>query len=380
VKRILGIALALAVMLTMVVAAPVSAVSEGTVEVRFVPPCTNIAGANATYAVIFHNRELLQAVDNDYIDIDFPLGTTFGALVDVTVTAHLSQARARTPALDPAPVAILTQAATVTGRTVRIRLDDEAFILKSWWVRVVLEDITNPPSCDYVLQVGTSNVTPVTSSPYTIYTIKIELLEGKNLISLPAYPRDTSIEVVLAALFARAAIPVPPFAFSVWYWDAWAQEWVIYASDTSFDDLTEMKAGKAYFVKVTEDIDFKFKGDPYQPCQGPPKKWDYPKSWNMVGIATTIDTAASMYLFDTMLPWPAYNTYAVSTIFGFDNAWAVQQFYNTGWRPGQRDESSWMGQFPPDQPAPPYQDVLLEAGKGYFMSFLDYSQIIPPVP
>jgi len=372
VKRVLGIALALALALPMLVAAPVGAVSEGSIEVLFVPPCTNIAGANATYAVIFHNNELLLGDDNDYIDIDFPAGTVLAPLATVTVTAHATAAHARSGA--PAvTLRTIAQGFDVTGRTVRIRLDDEAFILKSEWVRVELDPITNPASCDYTLQVGTSNQTSKVSAPYTIYTIKIDLFPIKNLISLPAYPRDTSIEVVLAALFARAAA-VPTFAFSVWYWDAWEQEWVIYASDTSFNDLTDMYAGKAYFIKVNQAVSFKFKGDPYQECQGPPKKWKYPPSWSMIGIPTTDVTWASDYLFDTMLPWPAYNTYAVSTIFGFNQI--AQQFSNTGWRPGQRDDSSWMEGLV----HPVYVDVPLVPGLGYFMSFSDYSQIIPPVP
>ena len=368
-KKVLSIAVALAVALSMLVVVPAGAVTEGTVQVAFNPECANLALGEAEYKISFHNDGLLLG-PNDHIDVMFPTGTVLPADVD---PIEVYKGTTRAGALGKA-VAVNVTANRVTDKTVRLILEDEdQMIDKCDWVAIFVPGVTNPTSCDYHLQIGTSVAGPYVSADYTIYTAKVELVEGKNLISLPAYPADPAIEVVLAALFAEAAAD-EDFEFSVWYWDAWAQEWVIFASDTSFDDLAELHAGRAYWVKVSDDIDFKFKGDPYPECQGPPIKECYPPSWNMIGPAIqTDDVWASEYLFDATLAWPHQNTYAVSRIFGFDAG--NQVFEDTGWRPGQRDDAAWM-----EGSDHPYYDTLLVKMEGYFMSFSGEACIIPPVP
>jgi hypothetical protein len=205
----------------------------------------------------------------------------------------------------------------------------------------------------------------------------MDLLKGKNLIALPAYPEDTSIDVVLADLFAevaKTAGSATPFSFSVWYWDSWNLVWLKYMSDSSQSDLTVMEAGKAYWIKVSKDFSFLFKGNPYPYCQGPPQKWCYPESWSMIGITGTAALWASDYLKDAMLPWPSQNSYAVSTIFTFTNP--GPGFTDTLWDPGLKTNvPAWMTLA---GPWPLKRDYQLQPAVGYFMSFLGPACIIPP--
>jgi len=350
-------------MLSMVVAVPAAAVGL-VVVVDIDEP---IAGETADWFIAFHNNSVLKAGE-DHIDIYFPVGSNItGAALNAGIIATALEG---VPAMvvedDKGDVRLVGADIEEIGwNTLRFyNLTDDIF--KCEWVYVGLEGIVNPKSCHHHIQVGTSTHTPVASGDFPIYTLKMELVEGKNLISLPSYPEDTAIEVVLADLFAEAAAD-EDFEFSVWYWDAWEQDWVVYASDTSFDDLANMEAGRAYWVKVSDAIDFYFKGEPYPECQGPPIKQCYPISWNMIGPAWDEPIAASEYLKNAMLPWPHQNTYAVSVIFGFNEA--AQVFYDTGWDPGQKDEKPWAE-----------GDIDLIPGDGYFMSFIGEACIIPPVP
>jgi hypothetical protein len=325
-----------------------------------------IAGELAEYTIEFHNVGLLTWLSADWIDVMFPFGTDLSTVTGVTVTKAASKAK-----LDTAPVAVLLFGYAVmpapTGetapRTMRIYLDD--IIDKCEWVRIVITDVTNPPSCNHVLEVGTSAHTPVDSESYTIYSIIMSVCPDKELISLPAYPEDTKIEVVLADLFkkvADTASSAHPFSFSVWYYDASAKKWLKYASDSSFKDLKTMEAGKAYWIKVNDCTDFYFKGEPYPEDQGPPIKFcQFVECWNMVGIASGTDILASDYLKNTLLA-PFYTEYAVDAIYYWDEV------------AGAYADTGWNGHYPA------VVDPLLESGRGYWMSFRDAACIIPPLP
>ena len=366
-KRVFSIVMALALALTMLIGAtaPAAAVSW----VLVLEPEYPLAGQNSTYEILFHNNSALQGGGVDHIDVIFPFGTNLTNVLPVVMLTRCGTATTYSLA------AIFNQY-NVGTRTVRIF--PTADIDKSCMVYLIIGGVTNPKSCYHHIQVGTSTHTPVASADFPVYTAQMFLGIGMNLISLPAYPVDTAIEVVLADLFARkaarAAQGLSPFNFSVWYWDSWTQEWLIYASDTSFSSLTTMEAGKAYFVKVNQAMSFFFKGDAYPKGQGPPIKACYPPSWSMIGPASASDIYASLYLQNAMLPWPAQNTYAVSVIFGFSEA--TQQFFNTGWNPGQRNDPLWQYVV---APFPANSDYELEATRGYFMSFLGEACIIPPL-
>jgi hypothetical protein len=356
VRKIISILLALSLVLIGIGAAAVPAAAvEAPISVTLDNP---IAGELATYTIEFHNVGLL--VPGDWIDVMFPEGTDVtGGVVTVT--------KGPTKATDDTIAVALTSAVAWSDKTVRIILND--YIDKCEWVRIVIEDVTNPESCNHVLEVGTSAHTPVDSEPYTIYSIKLTVCPDKELISLPAYPADTKIEVVLADLFKKVAATAndpTPFTFSVWYYDAAAKKWLKYASDSSFKDLKTMEAGKAYWIKVNECTDFYFKGDPYPEDQGPPVKFcQFVECWNMVGIETNgaASVLASDYLRNTLLG-PFYTEYAVDAIYEWSAA--DEMYYDTGWN----GHIMALGGV----------DVSLYAGQGYWMSFREAACIIPPIP
>jgi hypothetical protein len=304
-----------------------------------------------------------------------PFGTDLTQFVltgTVTVTKAASKAKLDTAAVAVPLIITIVEPPPVdetVSRTARIYLD--GYIDKCEWVRIVLTDITNPKSCNHVLEVGTSAHTPVDSEPYTIYSIKMTICPDKELISLPAYPADTKIEVVLADFFKKVADTAndpTPFTFSVWYYDAAAKKWLKYASDSSFKDLKTMEAGKAYWIKVNDCTDFYFKGEPYPEDQGPPIKFcQFVECWNMVGIASATDIYASDYLGNTLLS-PTYTQYAVDAIFYWDNT--LEKYVAT----------TWNGQYPIVGGAHGANDPLLESGRGYWMSFRDAACIIPLPP
>jgi hypothetical protein len=381
VKKVFGIVLALALVLTAAVASavPAGAVTEGTVNVCIDNP---IAGKVSNYCISFHNGSLLKGADGDFIDVMFPYGTdASGATV---ITVQKSPIPPPAPALWCAPCACTNSTAWAwTGVTtvvvtpqaaagfVRLVLDPGEIIEKCYYVFINIADVQNPTSCEHHLQVGTSTHTPVASNTYTIYCAKIELKGGvdpitgfakMNLISLPCYPLDTSIEEVLADLFLMKTITAGesnPFTFSVWYWDNTAKKWYKYASDTSFTDLQTIEAGKAYWIKPSRDIDIYIHGTYYIAGQGPPVKWCYPFSWSMVGFACNEAKLASEYLAAAKIP-PMY-IWAVLAIWTWDPT-----------PPGHYAPTAW------DPTTSPITDATLTPGVGYWMAFLGEACIIPP--
>jgi len=377
VKKIFSIVLALALVLTAVVAStvPAGAVTAGTVNVCLSDP---IALQTSDYCISFHNGSLLKGDNGDFIDVMFPYGTDASGATVMRVM--------KSPAPPPAPpfwcmpcicansTAWAAPATAVTLGTIqyepgyiRIELAGGQVIEKCYFVLIVIANVVNPTSCNHHLQVGTSTHTPTVSNDYTIYCAKIDLVGGvnpatgmamMNLISLPCYPLDTSIEVVLASLFLQAqatAGSANPFSFSVWYWDNVAKVWEKYVSDTSFSDLQTIEPGKAYWVKPSSDATIYIHGTPYPPGQGPPVKWCYPFSWNMVGFASLSNMAASDYLAYTVIPF--YGD-AVLAIWSYNSAPGVQWYVDTGW---------------------PGVDPTLVPGQGYWMAFIAEACIIPPV-
>jgi len=319
----------------MLVAMPATAAQADSVYVIVDEP---LAGETTDWMIKFTAASVYAA--GDTIDITFPAGATIGTFEDIGTGATQAAAKSADGLL------AVNATATQYNRTIRLTIT-EGFVAKYDHVIVNFTGMVNPASCFHTVQVQA-----VTSAEFPIYSLKMELVAGKNLISLPAYPEDEAIEVVLADLFAAAAADAT-FTFSVWYWDAAAQDWITYVSDTSFDDLATIEPGKAYWIKVSAAIDFYFKGDPYPSDQGPPVKFcHYVKSWNMVGFASLTEMVAEDYLAYAKLEWPTYDD-AVIIIFTWDaaaEAWEIIEM-----------------------------DEYLVPGKGYFMAFLDAACIIPPV-
>jgi hypothetical protein len=84
VKKVFGIVLALALLLTAALASavPASAVTDGTVEVCLSNP---IAKQASDYCISFHNGSLLKGDDGDFIDVMFPVGTDVSTVTAVEV-------------------------------------------------------------------------------------------------------------------------------------------------------------------------------------------------------------------------------------------------------------------------------------------------------
>lgn len=362
-RKLISILVALGVVLSFsLMAAPAAAVEEP------VTVCLEeeIACEADNYTIAFHNVGTLLA--GDWIDIMFPKGTLAGSVSGISVSKGATKKSVLSATCACSGGAALTGNYTiVSNTTIRIALNGTSTIEKCDWVCITVRNVTNPASCNYHLEVGTSTHTPVDSEVYTIYCAKIDLVGGPadpdtgispmNLISLPCYPDDESIEVVLAELFDEvedtASTPTP-FSFSVWYWDNASDTWMKYVSDSSFTDLDTIEPGKAYWVKPSDSITIKIHGDPYPPGQGPPIKWCYPRCWNMVGVASlNTSQSAAAYLKYAKLA-PTYTGEAILAIWGWDelNQWYIDMGWPT--------------------------DFVMTPGDGYWMAFLDEACIIPP--
>lgn len=359
--RTFSIVMAVTVLLTLLVAwvVPAGAVVAGTLTVDVAEP---LAWKSSNYTIEFVNSALLLGDTGDYIDVVFPSDTNVETpgVTAVTVTHAASREN-----LTADPTAVSTSVHVQGVRTIRITVTGGDNIPGSYWVRVVLQNVKNPTAGWYELQVGTSNAGSVASEEYEILLgddqFSVPLYSGWNLIAVPLVPNYADIETVLSDILDDV--------LSVWYYDAAAATWLAYAPGAP-SDLATMEDGKAYWVRMKADASLLVQGSRYPPCGGPPVKYCYVAGWNMIGALSLEDIWASEYLWDAMLPWPSHNTYAVSNIFGFDVS--IQQFYDTGWIPGQRDDSTWKEISP--------GDAELEPGRGYFMSFLGEACIIPPIP
>ena len=148
----------------------------------------------------------------------------------------------------------------------------------------------------------------------------VSLTGGWNLISLPIMPFDTSIKSVLAPL------DFPYDLISVWYYDCCKDEWLVYGNgDTSFNTLTTMEDGKAYWVRMRypeeQHSDPSISGSyphtlwvfgtkaPMPP--GLPSSYDVCKGWNMIGFRSMEDMAPEDYL-------GAFSPSEYGAIYGWD--------------------------------------------------------------
>ena len=362
-RKLVSILVALGVVLSFsLMAAPAAAVEEP------ITVCLEeeVACQSDNYTIAFHNVGTLMATD--WIDIMFPPGTNafFVSGVSVTKGAKKSAVMAAPPACYCSGGAAVTTTYTkVSNTTIRVILSAGQNITKCDWVCITVNNVTNPASCNYHLEVGTTTHTPVDSEEYTIYCAKVALVGGPpvagispmNLISLPCYPDDEAIEVVLKELYdkvVKTANDPEPFSFSVWYWDNESDKWLKYVSDTSFNDLTTIEPGKAYWVKPSAAVTVKIHGDPYPPGQGPPIKWCYPRCWNMVGFASLVSMNATDYLKYAKLP-PSFTGDAILAIWSWNEV--LQVYYDENWGPS---------------------GFMMTPGKGYWMAFFDEACIIPP--
>jgi hypothetical protein len=210
---------------------------------------------------------------------------------------------------------------------------------------------------------------------------KIELWEKWNLISLPLVPFDTDICSMLSSVdttnylaLLGSGIPGVNNLFSVWYYDAAAEDWLVFGNGQ--DSLTTIESGKAYWIRLNYPLYAQWI-QPYNPPYGPPdacgnyswwvfgtEKPEPPSSpevysveegWNMVGFTC----------MNATLPCTTYLENWVSGVGGPEPViygWTQGCFAAQGWN---------FVDFDTDD---------LESGQGYWMSFPSAGSVYQFVP
>jgi hypothetical protein len=359
VKKISGIVLALALVLSMgVMATPVSAAHDITVTV------TNpLAGSTGDYTITFTMQQPLDA--GEYIDITFPSDPVIAGITEVEVYGTDSNgvvhdlAGANWYSRGAGDLAVVQ-----IGNTLRITLTGvgaqgppgDLIAGVAHPVTVIIYGATHPPEqCFHTLWVGTSQETASESPQYNIFLYKFCLRAGWNLISLPCIPEDPDIKVVLADLIAREETACePPFSFRVYFYDC--ATWYAFNND-SYASLTEMTECHAYWIWVSDDICFYIKCEYYPAPPGPPLKKCYHECWNMVGFTSNVNR-------DPFVPalhaWAAY----MASLAPPDTV-----AYIVGWDAVAQD---W------DPVIQGVDDLVV--GQGYWMSFTVDACFTPPPP
>ncbi len=133
----------------------------------------------------------------------------------------------------------------------------------------------------YRIEVGGQNVTPVpapTTDQWGAFTATVQvpqLTPGRYAVSARLEDADGDAATEFIQVVTEVAVPVtdPADVFAdlvtadrlsrVWFLDAENQEWMFYDPDpevADFNDLTEVKAGSAYIIIVTEGDPVEFQG------------------------------------------------------------------------------------------------------------------------
>ena len=118
------------------------------------------------------------------------------------------------------------------------------------------------------------------------WCVRVQLVEGWNLVSSPFIPSNTAIETVLAGIMDDV--------ISVWHWDTTG--WLTYVPGGP-SDLATMEDGKAYWINMDAAADLFICGSALAVPPALPPAYDVVVGWNMVGfksIETTITAANYM--------------------------------------------------------------------------------------
>ncbi|MGQ9546077.1 MAG: X2-like carbohydrate binding domain-containing protein [Dehalococcoidia bacterium] len=162
----------------------------------------------------------------------------------------------------------------------------------------------------------------------------ITLGKGWNLISLPIIPKYKAIGTVLADIDANVN--------AVWYYDCGT--WYVYKNGTGFQSLTEMDAGKAYWIDMKAAANLTVCGYIYPCPPAVPPKYCYHECWNMVGFKSL----EAMNVSDYTASVPA------GAIIG------ILTWNGTAW-----EEVGWSNN--------------MIVGRGYWMAFVKDACIVPPL-
>jgi len=335
VKKVFGIVLALALVLSMsVMAAPAGAAISNVTVTQTNP----IAATLSTYNISFVTQEPVDI--NDVIDITFPVGTNISNVPAAVVTVGGIDRLTNLPASGVCGYVLYPAPPGVNSNSIRITVAGFDYNPGPMWVEITL--VRNGAPCHQTLTLGTTAETAVQSASYPIYLFNISLSPGWNLISLPGIPESTDIEVVLAGLMPAAC---EPHDFQVWYYDC--GQWYVYCYDTEFETLTEMDECRAYWIYIDHAASFMVKGTWYQAPPDPPyKKKCYHECWNLVGF-----TSANLS--------KNFTTYTASLV----PAGSIIYWY--GWNAATQ---TWE-----------ICPAKLSQGKGYWMAFMADACFVPPL-
>jgi hypothetical protein len=368
VKKIFGIAIALALVLSMsVMAAPAGAATldPAIVIVDNAAPNSDVTGQDTVYTIIFTPNAGLKgsgAGGTDRIDITFPATTSNGGILETDILDPLGTfggvAAGNLWTIggwpDPITLSFIPINDCLAGDPITIVIGN-------------VNKLDNPNPCVHHLQVGTSLETAVESYPYTIYLHQFTLVPGWNLISIPGIPSDTDIEVVLKDLLKYQEYDNPLFEFAVYYYDC--GEWYAY-NNGSYATLETMDECKAYWIKVNMGATFRVHGTFYPAPPGPPLKKCYHECWNMVGFTSNEDREP---LEDSVLLCPGYATNNAAYMASMSPSLTgvpATIVYILSWTDG------WVG---PWVPIIQGSDCLV-VGEGYWMSFNQDACFTPPPP
>ncbi len=174
------------------------------------------------------------------------------------------------------------------------------------------------------LMLGDEINTPVAT------TSTIHLKQGWNLISLPIQPEDTNIDVVLNSIKGK-------WTDVFTYEDRW-----VYKSEYMnkwFGDLSNLEAGKGYWIKVKEDCDLTIDGLRVKSANISLKQ-----GWNLIGPVTT--TQDNILLDNLNVQY--------TDVFTYEGRWVYKSEYM----------NKWFGDL-----------SNLEAGKGYWVKVENNGQL-----
>ena len=183
ITKILGLAVSLALLTSLMVAPLISALTQPTVTLGAYPN-TKINEVDADYTIIFTLGKDLEV--GDTITITFPVGTTIAAGVPA-VTFSTSPGWVA-GVWDATPAATATWAGNATARTITGTVAGET-IGEASTVRVAITTgITNPSTPgDYTVTVKTSDEsTAVTSAAYTVIAPVVTALPGTVYVYNPS--------------------------------------------------------------------------------------------------------------------------------------------------------------------------------------------------
>jgi hypothetical protein len=117
----------------------------------------------------------------------------------------------------------------------------------------------------------------------------VELQKKWNIMSLPLWPINSSIEAVLSLLLK------PELLKSVWTYDAETGSWLVYSPGAP-SDLTKMEDGRGYLMNMTDYDVLIVQGMEQSPFPQTPRVYHVVPGWNLIGFKETFPMEVQEYL------------------------------------------------------------------------------------